>query len=361
METLLHLLRDAVAHNQFIQGGFVLALFGIVGAYCRRIPAFAWGHLRRQFITRVEVSNNDPLFEWVTFWLAKHPYSRRARDLTATSADMPGTPGRNLGPQSECAAPAGKSADRAEPKIILTPAPGTHFMRYRGTFLWLERVRNEPKDNKNGGGWFRQESYTLRVVGKRREVALELLEEARQMSLAGKPDLMDIYFATYDYWARMDSRKPRPLPSVFLPAGVAESVVADVREFMGAEEWYARRGIPYRRGYLLHGIPGSGKTSFICALAGELKLDLYILSLSGALHTDSSLPQLLARVPPFSLVLIEDIDAAFDGRDKRNGDSGLSFAGFLNALDGAASRDGWVRRDDHEPQGDFRPRAHPPR
>jgi chaperone BCS1 len=45
-------------------------------------------------------------------------------------------------------------------------------------------------------------------------------------------------------------------------------------------QWYAERGIPYRRGYLLHGVPGSGKSSLIHALAGELGLDIYVVSLS---------------------------------------------------------------------------------
>lgn len=39
-------------------------------------------------------------------------------------------------------------------------------------------------------------------------------------------------------------------------------------------------GIPYRRGYLFHGTPGSGKTSLVHVLASELDLPIYSLSLS---------------------------------------------------------------------------------
>ncbi len=56
--------------------------------------------------------------------------------------------------------------------------------------------------------------------------------------------------------------------------------MADARDFLASEEWYADRGIPFRRGYLLHGVPGSGKTSLIHAVAGALGLDIYVISLS---------------------------------------------------------------------------------
>lgn len=73
-------------------------------------------------------------------------------------------------------------------------------------------------------------------------------------------------------------------------------------------------GIPYRRGYLLHGPPGSGKSSFIQALAGELNYDISLLNLSERGLGDDKLNHLLSNVMERSIVLIEDIDAAFNKR-----------------------------------------------
>lgn len=74
-------------------------------------------------------------------------------------------------------------------------------------------------------------------------------------------------------------------------------------------------GIPYRRGYLLHGPPGSGKTSFIQALAGELDYNLCILNLSERGLTDDRLHLILSIIPERCIMVLEDIDTAFSGRD----------------------------------------------
>lgn len=75
-------------------------------------------------------------------------------------------------------------------------------------------------------------------------------------------------------------------------------------------------GIPYRRGYLLHGPPGCGKSSFITALAGELERGICVLNLSERSLTDDRLNHLLAIAPQQSIILLEDIDAAFVSRQE---------------------------------------------
>ena len=91
----------------------------------------------------------------------------------------------------------------------------------------------------------------------------------------------------------------------------AEALLEDAREFLESERWYTERGIPYRRGYLLHGIPGGGKSSLVSAVASELKLPIYILQLSNELLSDDGLARLFQTMTlnP-SIILLEDIDAA---------------------------------------------------
>lgn len=75
-------------------------------------------------------------------------------------------------------------------------------------------------------------------------------------------------------------------------------------------------GIPYRRGYLLHGPPGCGKSSFITALAGELEFGICVLNLSERGLTDDRLNHLLSVAPQQSIILLEDVDAAFVSREE---------------------------------------------
>lgn len=91
---------------------------------------------------------------------------------------------------------------------------------------------------------------------------------------------------------------------------------------------------------MLHGPPGSGKTSFIQALAGSIGYNICLMNLAERGLTDDKLNHLLGLVPDRSIILLEDVDSAFNRRVQTSEDgykSAVTFSGLLNALDGVAS------------------------
>ena len=126
------------------------------------------------------------------------------------------------------------------------------------------------------------------------------------------------------------------------------TLFVDAQEFINSEAWYAARGLPWRRGYLLYGVPGSGKTSLVFSIAGELNLDIYVINLGKKGLDDSGLTELVSELPPRSIALIEEIDAVSTrglNRESTKEDDGntknsISLGGLLAAIDGIQASEG---------------------
>ncbi len=80
------------------------------------------------------------------------------------------------------------------------------------------------------------------------------------------------------------------------------------------------------------------------ALAGELEYSICVLNLSDRGLSDDRLNHLLSVAPQQSIILLEDVDAAFSSRKDTptmktayEGLSPVTLSGLLNALDGVAS------------------------
>jgi hypothetical protein len=143
-------------------------------------------------------------------------------------------------------------------------------------------------------------------------------------------------------WRTDDLGAPRgrdPLAQLALTRE-QQRVVDEARFWASSEKWYADRGIPWRRGYLLYGSPGTGKTSFARALAEDLDMPVYLFDLASMTNADfvKGWERVLAATP--CMVLLEDIDCVFDGRKNVAHTDGVTFDCLLNCLDGVERAEG---------------------
>jgi len=104
------------------------------------------------------------------------------------------------------------------------------------------------------------------------------------------------------------------------------------------KKYYLERGIPYRRGYLLHGPPGTGKSSLITAIAGEIKMNVYVINLGSKSLTDELLIDVMSEAPSRCILLLEDIDACLETSESAK----LTLSGLLNAIDGIVAQQGRI-------------------
>jgi hypothetical protein len=357
ISSLLESLRHQLS-NPFLSGGLVLTITASIIAFARNLPMKIWGHIREQFMVEVTVLNNDPLFDWITLWLNDHPYSKKTRRLMATTVANyeSGACQSDCPTQVEAPATGGSSESSEEvkrPKLILSPSKGQHFFMYSGTLLWLSRGDGSVPSESTGGNKttsissrFREESYHLRIFGRSQIVLRQLLDEVIDRAVAFQAKKISAFVGVWSNWQRLRTFTPRKIESVILPDGVVEGIIGKLKAFIAEKSWYQDMGIPYHLGMLFHGIPGSGKTSIIGALAGELKMNLYILSLASEEMCDERFACLISNVPPNSFMVLEDVDAAFAARkrtdDNENTSKGLTLTGILNALDGFMSSEGSI-------------------
>ncbi|TQB70198.1 hypothetical protein MPDQ_000801 [Monascus purpureus] len=333
--------------NPFFTAGFGLAGLGAGLSLAQKGLRHGAALLRRRMLVDVEISIKDDSYAWFLHWMTLYQQSQlNAARSTATGGSgfmermlQKLTPGmRHLSIQTQ---KVEHSNGAIHTQFTLIPGPGKHVLRYKNAFIMVNRMReSKSRDLQTGRPW---ETITLTTLYSHRHIFEDLFQEAHAYASKSYEGKTSIYNSWGPEWRLFGHpRRKRPLESVVLDKGVKERIVQDVKDFLSSAHWYHDRGIPYRRGYLLYGPPGTGKSSFIQALAGELNYDIAILNLSERGLTDDRLNHLLTIVPNRTLVLLEDVDAAFSNRRMQTDSDGyrganVTFSGLLNALDGVAS------------------------
>lgn len=361
----------------------LLVLTGITAGlkYC---GAILWDSVKENFISTAEIRLDDEMYNYVMAWVSSQSFSQKTcrfvagtktnSDLVASDYDEDEDQERDDGDFDL----AGGAQDywlnitnREKIKTLqYTPSDGTHLFKYKHQYLAFTRRQEEQQSIFWAS---RSEQIYISCFGRNPKVLKELLEEAQRAYLEKDGNKTVIYRGckksgdSDPQWVRCMSRPPRPLSTVVLDETQKQDFIDDIKDYLhpSTRRWYSNRGIPYRRGYLFHGPPGTGKTSLCYSVAGLFGLKIFVVSLNSASLTEDGLAALFQDLPRRCIVLLEDIDTAgMTGKRTENTEptediatkvkqagvqetqttptpqKGISLSALLNIIDGVASAEG---------------------
>ncbi|CAI7594357.1 unnamed protein product [Penicillium manginii] len=388
-----HLNIDVASYLQYV---ILLATFGASFQY---LIWYMKDMVEMYFMSTAEIRFDDETFNFFMYWMSRQVNMSKTNRFVAgvkTSGywsddcsddeddekdielDEPGSGENGSSFEEYWAKLTGRDKYRT---LRYTPSEGRHFFRFRGKLLMLER-----KQQQQTPLWvMNNETLYLSCLGRNPGIIKDLLNEAQQTYVERDGNRTVIYrgqrlcSGQQFGWYRCMARCPRPLSTVVLEQAQKDEFISDIKEYLHprTRRWYSNRGIPYRRGYLLHGPPGTGKTSLCFAAAGLLSLKLYLLNLDSKALDEDNLASLFHDLPRRCIVLLEDVDTAgvthtrggttdspkdkdkpTDGTDptavdeteakdkdkdkKEEKSRGITLSALLNVIDGVAASEGRI-------------------
>ena len=317
--------------NNEIFGGVVGA--GVIGGIWLFLKT--WGFrlarfIKGQFCVQITIRSEDEIFNLCQEWLEHTSYMRKwCRRVQLVSKYSEGS-------------------DDAR-RYMMAPAEGLHWIIFKKRLMQVNRDVTI-KDNS----WEIKGNFVITCFGRDRTILQEFLEE---ISRPRSDNVVNIYTWTGGWWRKQRQRMGRLRSTLFLDPGIESTIFKDLEWFLAARKYYRERGIPYHRGYLLSGPPGTGKTTLAVALATEFNLTMRYMSLN-SFNGDQELVNAITTCAPGSLILMEDVDAAQSSKKRKprkkvkKEDSvgppaekepeGITTSGLLNALDGVIYPEGSI-------------------
>ncbi|SMY29262.1 unnamed protein product [Zymoseptoria tritici ST99CH_1A5] len=302
--------------------------------------------IQRFFIASITVPAGDPINRSVSAWILEHVIQPRSLRFHTVRTEL----GRDADP--------GASLKKAQRSIQYLPHWDTAWFWHGKSLFAVSRSMEsfnasmgDPMYDGIGG-----EDLTVRCLGRSSSPIRDFIQTCREEAEKKAQFYVIIYSRDrYGMSWKPKYRKPhRGLETVHFDETVKRALVDDIRSYLDTRtrKLYQSRSIPYRRGYLLYGPPGTGKSSLSTALAGEFGLDLYEVKVP-SIANDADLEQMFQEIPPRCIVLLEDIDAVWSGRETRQDRhltdsssdtsstlSNVTLSGLLNVLDGVGSQEG---------------------
>lgn len=262
---------------------------GVLTFVFKGVPKALWNLITEQCTTTLTMNNTDvglnqDVFNNFIIWLNESKWSKWSRSLSVD--------GRASQWTDDGYKPGGVDVGIGE---------GTHFFMHNRRFFWVNRHKVQSHTGTH------QIFYEIRItmLGRKRDILKALYKVFNPPVL---PTNLSVYTYSNDNgWSRMTQTQKRSLSSVITSNNLLEDLRSKIEWFKQNKQWYIDRGLPYKLVFVLHGPPGTGKSSIIKALASHFGAAMCLYNLAEA-TTGKSMMQAFATTPENSFVLCEDFD-----------------------------------------------------
>ncbi|HDY66608.1 MAG TPA: AAA family ATPase [Candidatus Scalindua sp.] len=336
---------ESIKNNDILSGAALLGLAGTIIATIwangKKWLSFIGTRINRLIMFRVTLEYFDDMYWYLETWMQENR-SHKYRNVIAYLEDTLVANGKMSLDYDDCPTETEES-NKKRPKKIIKYKHHSDFVAIkhnrRRIFIRKNREKNEHASTLKA--LFYDSFYITCIFGKNTVKSFMDMVLKYNLDKIIESDSVRVLTWNFGQWWSMSGVKLKSIDKVFLNGDKKNIILNDIMIFLKAEKEYLDRGIPYKRGYLLHGPPGNGKTTLAAAIANHLKRDLYSMNLA-SLGDDDDLIRSFSVLPATDVILlIEDIDTMFESSRKLNKNK-VSFSTLLNCLDGVFYRHGMI-------------------
>jgi len=339
--SLINMMNNGAGLWPIVLSVLMLSGAGLVTFMLRRLPARIWRFMLSRFTVSVTLHTGDAgshmIAESFFKWFMENASSKHMRrfNFESSARERDRTSNNNV----------------RKGVGLFSPGTGIHFFTFQGRPAWFTR-------EKAGNTAASTTIHEIEVyfVGTKRQIIEKFLEHIKP-KVSSKD--ISIWALGRKYgepaWSIGRVKPKRKLESVVIRHDIKDKIVEQIEEFYKRESWYVERGITHKLSYILHGMPGTGKSSFIYALASYFNRAVYMVNMNAL--DDETFQTAMDAIGQNAFIVIEDIDVSTataerneepvftaDGKpvQKEKKATKISMSTILNTLDGIASFSGNV-------------------
>jgi chaperone BCS1 len=322
---LNHLLQT-LKENQLLAAGIGLGGAGLMSFWLKDVPKFLFNYIKRMSTTTLTITSQHLSFYNTLKWIEINYKNTNFRNLKLNNGKY------------------------GENDAMTSIGYGIHYIFYKRILFIITLTKDSQNQSCQD-----KDIINITKIGRNRKIFDNFIKEIN--SVDKQDNLIKIYKFS-NFWEYIKKIRKRNINNIFIEKSKKDELMTLLNNFVNNEDWYIENEIPYQLGILLHGTPGSGKSSLIRAMASYLNYPIYYISMKNIIKIEEAMNEL----PNKSIVVIEDIDtnSLTHSRDKLNNKSNnvistiddsnndsddnklIGLSEILNSIDGILSSHGRI-------------------